>query len=512
MKKFKMFFVIILASLGLSLNSFAYNGNVTVSTSLVNFTDANLICAWSVTGGVHFTHVGDSVSLFFEIKDMTTGQILGSQYINHVTTPGDSINLGIVYTVYNLISGHQYKISPHFVLYQDGSFVWFTNGVDLFFTTNCNNPTVAVTGGGTICAGTSTTLTASGATDYTWSPSAGLSSTTGASVIASPIVTTTYTVTGLVGICSSTATSTITVAGAMSPTISSSVTICSGQSTQIIAGGATTYQWSPAAGLSNANIANPIATPTATTTYTVTLSNGSCTATESVTVTVAPAIILSVSSVDPEICIGGSAQLNASGGTTYQWSPAISLNNANISNPTASPLSTTTYFVTVSNGSCTATGSTTINVDSLPAVTSASFSSGTLILNGNFPGTISFININGINYYPFVGNTIQALFQGVSINPSDFIFVQTVSSSCFTTFQYFATGVDEENENAVCIKLNDQISLFSVTGQIIEKINSPRDFTKSEFSKIKNLFLTDLPVGVYFFKSGKVTEKFMLIK
>lgn len=46
-----------------------------------------------------------------------------------------------------------------------------------------------------ICAGSSTTLTATGGSTYTWSPATGLSATTGASVVASPTTTTTYTVT-----------------------------------------------------------------------------------------------------------------------------------------------------------------------------------------------------------------------------------------------------------------------------------------------------------------------------
>ncbi len=60
------------------------------------------------------------------------------------------------------------------------------------------NPLPVVSGGAnvTICNGTSTGLTATGGTSYSWSPAAGLSSTVGASVTASPSVTTTYTVTG----------------------------------------------------------------------------------------------------------------------------------------------------------------------------------------------------------------------------------------------------------------------------------------------------------------------------
>jgi hypothetical protein len=48
-----------------------------------------------------------------------------------------------------------------------------------------------------ICAGGNTILTVSGAVTYTWSPAAGLSATTGASVTANPASTTTYSVVGV---------------------------------------------------------------------------------------------------------------------------------------------------------------------------------------------------------------------------------------------------------------------------------------------------------------------------
>ena len=68
------------------------------------------------------------------------------------------------------------------------------------FTVSVNpNPTVSVTPtSGAYClpGGTAVSLTASGANTYSWSPSTGLSGTTGNSVNASPTSTTTYTVTG----------------------------------------------------------------------------------------------------------------------------------------------------------------------------------------------------------------------------------------------------------------------------------------------------------------------------
>jgi hypothetical protein len=90
-------------------------------------------------------------------------------------------------------------------------------------TTGCSNTqTITVTvnplpvvtvapANSTICAGQQVTLTASGANTYTWSPSTGLSATTGASVTATPNSTITYTVTGSSSGCTATQTASITV-------------------------------------------------------------------------------------------------------------------------------------------------------------------------------------------------------------------------------------------------------------------------------------------------------------
>lgn len=73
-------------------------------------------------------------------------------------------------------------------------------------------PSIAVTPASTtICSGASVSLTASGATSYTWVAAAGLSATTGATVTASPGTTTTYTVSATANGCTSTATATVTV-------------------------------------------------------------------------------------------------------------------------------------------------------------------------------------------------------------------------------------------------------------------------------------------------------------
>ena len=64
-----------------------------------------------------------------------------------------------------------------------------------------------------------------------------------------------------------------------------------------------------------------------------------------------------------DICSGSSAQLTATGGTTYSWSPVVGLSNPSLANPVASPSDTTTYKVHIINNSgCDYEDSVTVNV------------------------------------------------------------------------------------------------------------------------------------------------------
>ena len=129
-------------------------------------------------------------------------------------------------------------------------------------------------------------------------------------------------------------------------------TICNGDIVTLTATGATLYSWTPPTGLSATNISNPDASPVATTTYTVTGTLNGCSATASTTVNVAAAINGNVTAQPPVVCIGGSTQLQASGGTTYTWTANPTLSCTNCSNPVATPVTNTFYEVTVTSGSC----------------------------------------------------------------------------------------------------------------------------------------------------------------
>lgn len=176
-------------------------------------------------------------------------------------------------------------------------------------TTSVNPlPTISASDVASICFGASTALTASGGTSYSWAPGTGLSAVSGASVIADPSVTTTYTVTGSNGVCSNTATVMVSVTPLPSVIAGGSTTICDNQSTTLTAAGDVAFTWLPAGSLSSAAGASVVASPSANTIYTVTATSGSCTntATVSVSVNPAPAVITGASAT----CLGGSTTLS----------------------------------------------------------------------------------------------------------------------------------------------------------------------------------------------------------
>jgi len=219
-----------------------------------------------------------------------------------------------------------------------------------------------------ICSGESVQMTASGAANYSWTPSTGLSDPFSSNPIASPTVTTTYMVTGsnANGNCSQTQMVTIIVGESINAMASGSQTICAGETAQLSASGGSNYSWSPTTGLSDPSSPNPIASPTSTTTYVVTVYNSdlNCADQVSVTIIVEPAVNLSVSP-GAEICSGESVQMFANGAANYTWTPATGLNNPNSANPIASPSVSTTYMVTGSaaSGNCSVSEFVTITVN-----------------------------------------------------------------------------------------------------------------------------------------------------
>ncbi len=229
----------------------------------------------------------------------------------------------------------------------------------------------------TICPGGNVDLTVTGAgsgASYTWAPATNLNATTGDTVNATPVSTTSYTVSGTSAAgCPGTPQSvTVTVAASLNLAVTSvSPSICLGGSTQLNATGAATYSWKPAAGLSCTNCPNPVATPTATTTYTLVGTSGSCSdSITSVVITVNPplGVSITVMGISASICPKDSMGMIGNGATSYSWSPSTGLSCTTCDTVYAKPTVATTYTLTGSNGLCASTATQLITVYPTPVI------------------------------------------------------------------------------------------------------------------------------------------------
>lgn len=351
----------------------------------------------------------------------------------------------------------------------------------------------------TICAGQTASLTASGATTYTWNTGANTST-----LNPSPGSTTVYTISGTQGGCNGTNTSTVTVIGQPTISISGNNSICSGNSTTLTASGASNYTWMPG-GQTTASVAlnpqstsnytitgsngicssttlttinvtstptlvvnstticagqtatlnasgatsytwNPggstgtsyTASPASSTTISIIGANGTCTAQTSSSITVSGAILISVN--NPTICAGQTASLTAGGATTYTWNTGVNTNTLNVS-----PSSTTIYTISGSNGSCTGFNTATVTVNAVPVLTVTSTNICT--------GQTATLNVSGANTYTW-SNSSNASSQLVS--PS-------------TTTVYSVAGTD----NNGCISSGVYSTTVTVTATPTISVNSP---------------------------------------
>ncbi|MES2132532.1 MAG: gliding motility-associated C-terminal domain-containing protein [Bacteroidota bacterium] len=269
----------------------------------------------------------------------------------------------------------------------------------------------------TICSGGNTVLDATGANTYTWSPATGLSSVNGASVTASPTVTTVYQVTGSSSIgCGALSVSHVTVTVNNTPVLllasnSPANTICLGNSTALNASGASSYTWSPSTGLNTTTGANVIANPTTTTIYTVnTTVSGGCSGSASsgtlaITVNNGPTLTPSTAT-STLICQGTNAMLSVNGATSYTWSPPIGLNTVAGANVIATPSATTIYTVlgTAVNGCDNAYSPTvfTVSINSSPVINLNSTAANYVVCQGT-SATLTATGANTYSWSPPLG-------------------------------------------------------------------------------------------------------------
>jgi len=294
-------------------------------------------------------------------------------------------------------------------------------------------PTVVVANGASICTGSSKTLSASGASTYSWSPNTNLSATTGATVTANPTNTIVYTVIGTDNkgcVASDTAKITVNalpiVTGAATPS-----SICIGSATTLKGSGASSYTWD------NGVLDNVAFNPTTSKTYAVTGTDANgCKNTSTVSVTVNALPIVTGAATPNTICIGSATTLKGSGASSYTWDNSVTENVA------FNPTTTKTYTVTGTDANgCKNTGTVSVTVNALPIVTAAATPSS-ICLGGS-----TTLKGSGASSYTWDNSVTE----NVAFNPT-------------TTKTYTVTGTDAngcKNTSTVSVTIN---TLPTVTG------------------------------------------------
>ncbi len=240
-----------------------------------------------------------------------------------------------------------------------------------------------------------------GGASYTYNWSTGQTTT---SITVSPNVTTTYScvITATNG-CTTMKTSTITI-GQPTVTINSSpLTICPGSSstlTAMITGPAPhNYVWS------TSSTSNSITTSAAGV-YTVTATNGlNCTNTQTYSLVSSPNLSLTATATPTAICVGNSSLLHVTGASTYTWS-----NGINMVNNMVSPLTTTTYSVIGTFGTCSGTAMVSVMVSQIPTLSVLS-STGTIC-----SGNSVLLFANGASNYTW--NPGAIISPSISVSPT----------------------------------------------------------------------------------------------
>lgn len=145
--------------------------------------------------------------------------------------------------------------------------------------------------------------------------------------------------------------------GSGSISVNSDTSVCKGGKAQLRANGGINYVWSPATGLSDPTLSNPIASPLSNTRYYVTANvPGGCRAKDSVLISLLPSPTV-VTSPDLSVCLGGSATISATGASKYVWIPSAGLADPTLSIQNVSPSQTTQYTVEGrDNNGCSDTG------------------------------------------------------------------------------------------------------------------------------------------------------------
>jgi len=375
------------------------------------------------------------------------------------------------------------------------------------------NPTVTTSASNSlICAGAQVTLTAFGASTYTWQSGPTVSS----SLVVSPTAPTAYQVSGTNSLgCTSNSTQVVIVnPSPIINVIASETLICAGGSSTLTASGGSNYTWN-----FGPTTAAVVVSPTANTVYSVTSIGVGCNTTQTISVDVFTQTLTVSNST--AICLGSSVTLNASGGTTYLWSNGGTGSSIFVY-PSVSTLYTVSAVTVINNMSCNSTGSVNLTINPNPTVTAV------LTRSVICRGESTILTANGANTYVWNNTATTPSF---AINPiinTNYTVTGTNLNGCKGTGTVqikvnTCTGISEINkEKGIKIYPNPNNGDFTIESQLaidLLIINELGQTIKTiQLSSANNLQLkvSDLSNGIYFIvgknKTTNINQKIIVNK
>jgi len=356
-----------------------------------------------------------------------------------------------------------------------------------------------------ICSGSSTTIGAASTAGhtYSWTSSpAGFTSTVSNPSV-SPTATTTYTLVETITATGCTASNTvvITVNPVPGNNAGSATAICTGSSTTLGAASTAghTYSWTSNPSGFTSTVSNPSVSPTATTTYTLveTITATTCSATNTVVITV-NALPTAAISGTATICNGKSTNLSVAltGGANYSIVYSNGTTTTSVTGITASPevisvspAATTTYTVTsVTDGSgCTntGTGSAVITVNPVPGNNAGSAAS---VCAGNST-TIGAASTAGHTYsWTSSPSGFTSTVSNPSVSPTTtttYTLLETITATGCTASNTVVITVNPLPGNnagsaaSICTGSSHTIGAASTAGHTYSWTSNPSGFTST---------------------------------
>jgi hypothetical protein len=307
-------------------------------------------------------------------------------------------------------------------------------------TTN-SLPLVGISGNNAVCAGSSGTLTASGAASYSWNTGA-----TTAVIVVTPGISTSFVVTGTNSAgCSASATMAVVVNTVPVITIAQSAqTVCVNSPVTLTASGAASYSWT-----GFGNFSSIINTPSGYTTYTVTGTSAagcSSSATAAVATNSLPVIVVSPASYT--VCSLTPVSFTAGGAITYTWTNGGG-NNATATFTPGSASVFTVYGTDAGNG-CVGSATVSVMTNTLPAL---SISGSTAVCYG---GSAT-LTAGGATSYSWAGGPSTASFAVTPAASTVYVVTGTNAAGCVSSASYAVTSNSlpvitiAQSANPVCV-------------------------------------------------------------